>query len=82
MVVVERVGVAQSAGFPDNSAELRPLAELLIDDGAVVGDGIAAGLGMLWAAIAASPWTMVLFVAIIVGALWLQLTSTRRRRRQ
>ena len=54
----------------------------MIDDGAVVGDGIAAGLGMLWAAIAASPWTMVLFVGIVVGTLWLQLASSRRRRRQ
>ena len=54
----------------------------MIDYGEVVGDGIVAGLGMLWSAIAANPWTVVLFAGIIVGALWLQLTSTRRRRRQ
>lgn len=53
----------------------------MIDYGEV-GNGIAAGLGMLWAAIAANPWTLVLFVAIIVGALWLQLTPARRRRRR
>lgn len=46
------------------------------------GDGIATGLGMMWTAIAANPWTVVLFVGIIVGALWLQLTSPRRRRRR
>lgn len=44
-------------------------------------DGIAAGLAMVWTAIAANPWLAVLFVGIIVAALWLQLTPARRRRR-
>lgn len=51
----------------------------MIDYGEVVGDGVGAGLEMLWASIAANPWTVVLFVGIIVGALWLQLTARRRR---
>ncbi len=54
----------------------------MVDYGEVVWDGIAGGLGMLWAGITANPWTVILFVAIIVGALWLQLTPTRRRRRR
>jgi len=52
----------------------------MIDYGEVVGEGIAAGLGMLLSGITANPWTVILFVGIIVGALWLQLTPTRRRR--
>ena len=54
----------------------------MVDYGEVVGDGIAAGLGMLLAGITANPWTVILFVGIIVGALWLQLTPTRRGRRR
>lgn len=54
----------------------------MIDYGEVFGDGIAAGLGMLWSGITANPWTVILLAAIIVGALWLQLTPTRRRRRR
>lgn len=54
----------------------------MVDYGEVVGDGIAAGLGMLWAGITANRWTVILFVGIVVGALWLQLTPTRRRRRR
>ena len=41
----------------------------MIDYGEVVGDGIAAGLGMLWAGIAANPWTVVVFVGIFRGGL-------------
>lgn len=54
----------------------------MVDYGEVVGDGIAAGFEMLWAGITANPWTVILFVGIAVGALWLQLTPTRRRRRR
>jgi hypothetical protein len=54
----------------------------VIDYGESVGDGFAGGLGMLWAGITANPWTLILFVGIIVGALWLQLSPTRRRRRR
>ena len=54
----------------------------MVDYGDAVGDGIAAGLGMLWASITANPWTVILFAGIVVGALWLQLTPTRRRRRR
>jgi|APMI01.1.fsa_nt_gi hypothetical protein len=54
----------------------------MIDYGEVVGDGIAVGLGMLWSGVTGSPWTVILFVGIIVAALWLQLTPTRRRRRR
>lgn len=53
----------------------------MIDYGEVVGDGIAAGLGMLWSGGTANPWTAILFVGIILGVRWLQLTPTHRRRR-
>ena len=54
----------------------------MIDYGEVVGDGFATGFSMLWAALTANPWIVLLFAAIVVGALWLQLTPTRRRRRR
>ncbi|WP_171013277.1 hypothetical protein [Microbacterium sp. 2FI] len=53
----------------------------MIDYGEVVGEGVRSGLGMLWGALTASPGVAVLFVGVVVGALWLQLTPTRRRRR-
>lgn len=54
----------------------------MIDYGEVVGDGVAAGIGMLWAGITGNLWTVILFVGIIIGAVWLQLTPTRRRPRR
>lgn len=54
----------------------------MIDYGEVVGDGFAAGFGMLWAALTANPWIALLFAGIVLAALWLQLTPTRRRRRR
>lgn len=54
----------------------------MIDFGEVVGDGFATGFGMLWAALTANPWIALLFAGIVVGALWLQLTPLRRRRRR
>ena len=54
----------------------------MIDYGEVVGDGVATGFGMLWAALTANPWIALLFVGIVLGSLWLQLTPTRRRRRR
>ena len=54
----------------------------MIDYGEVVSGGIAAGLGTLWSGVTANPWTVILFVGIILGALWLQFTPTRRRRRR
>ena len=54
----------------------------MIDYGEIAGDGIATGFGMLWTALTTNPWVALLFVAIVAGALWLQLTPTRRRRRR
>jgi len=54
----------------------------MIDYAEVVGDGFAKGFGMLGSALIANPWTALLFVGIVVGALWLQLTPVRRRRRR
>lgn len=53
----------------------------MIDYGEVVGDGFTTGFGMLWGTVTANPWVALLFTGIIVGALWLQLAPTRRRRR-
>lgn len=47
-----------------------------------VEEGFAAGLGMIWSAFAEHPWLVVLFGGIVIGALWLQLTPARRRRRR
>lgn len=44
------------------------------------GGGIASGFGMLWAGITANPWTVIMFVGIVVGALWLQLRTLLIRR--
>lgn len=53
--------------------------------GDTIGNSFWASIGvaatMIWEALTANPWILVLLVLIIAASLWMQLTPTRRRRR-